>query len=333
MTITEAVKKTVARYGLVNPGDTIIVAVSGGADSVALLRILCELRYALGVRLHIAHLNHKLRRAAGSDERFVRKLANGLKVPYTAGAVDVRRYRKGDSLEEKAREARMRFLIKTATKHRAQAIATGHTQDDLAETVLMRILRGTGLSGLRAILPKRTIDNVVFIRPLIEIRKQELIRYLQKKRHPFRIDTTNAHTDFFRNKIRAHLLPLLEKRYNPNIRTALASLAHTTATDYDALEHNSYAAFDEIAKRGKGRTVVRLSCAEIENYHQSLRRMLIKHAIREVAGTIRGITFEHIEEIEHLLMRPSVGSIAHLPRRLFVRKNNHYLTIAKRNTC
>src|SRR3989338_10902693 len=159
MDLIQKVKKTICRCKMFHAGDKVIVAVSGGGDSVFLIHALSTLRHELGINLHIAHLNHLLRKSADKDLRFVEVLAEKLNLPCTTAKMKIPKYKKKSSLEERARDIRLRFLVRTAKKYGADAIVLGHTKNDLAETVLMRILRGTGLQGMRGILPKRKIHG------------------------------------------------------------------------------------------------------------------------------------------------------------------------------
>ena len=155
--ILDKVKKTIKKYNLIQKGDKIVVAVSGGPDSVALLYLLYSLRKDLKITLHIAHLDHSLRKDSYKDREFVEGLAQRLKLPITTSQINVKELAKKGSLEEIARNARLGFLFRVAQGIKADKIALGHSIDDQAETVLMRILRGTGLYGLAGILPKRNI--------------------------------------------------------------------------------------------------------------------------------------------------------------------------------
>lgn len=212
-------------------GERVIVAVSGGADSVALLRALVALRRAQATgRLIAAHFNHRLRGdESNDDERFVVDLAAelGIECVTAAGAtIDAARER-GDGLEEAARELRYRFLIDTAHRCGARYIATAHTRDDQAETLLQRITRGTGLAGLGGIARARGLDGdtLGLIRPMLAVRRSEVLAYLATLGQTYRTDSSNTDRAYTRNRVRHDLLPLLERDYNPQIVDALARLA------------------------------------------------------------------------------------------------------------
>ncbi|MCM8795588.1 MAG: tRNA lysidine(34) synthetase TilS, partial [Candidatus Omnitrophica bacterium] len=189
--ILEKVRKTIKRYQLIAKNNKILVAVSGGPDSVALLYLLKTLAPELKLKLHIAHLDHSLRRDSYKDREFVEHLAKRLNIPITCGKVDIKKLVQKGSLEEVARKARLEFFFKVAKKIKADKIAVGHNRDDQAETVLMRILRGSGLYGLAGILPKRKISGYEIIRPLIEVRRKEVESFLRRKKIKPCIDISN----------------------------------------------------------------------------------------------------------------------------------------------
>ena len=219
---------------LLRAGDRVGVAVSGGADSVALLRVLLELRAELGVVLFIAHFNHQLRENdSDADEQFVAALARQHGLLFFAGRADVRQHASANklSLEHAARELRYRWLHDLAVEEKLDAIATGHTSDDQAETVLMKFLRGAGTRGLASIRPIMMLENYPVVRPLLETPRAEIEQYLQSLHQPWREDHTNTDTKLTRNRIRHELLPLLERDYNPNIRNVLSETAEIALSE------------------------------------------------------------------------------------------------------
>jgi tRNA(Ile)-lysidine synthase len=205
----------------------IVVAVSGGPDSVALLRILATLRRGDG--LTVAHLNHQLRGAeSDDDEAFVQGLAAKLSLPIHSERLDVKLLTRqlGDNLEAVARRARYAWFARVAQQTAARWVATGHTADDQAETVLHRLLRGTGLKGLRGVAARRELTaGIGLVRPLLPIRRTEVLAYLDAEGQDYRIDSSNRDPAFTRNRIRHELLPLLAERFNPEIVSILGRLA------------------------------------------------------------------------------------------------------------
>jgi tRNA(Ile)-lysidine synthase len=215
---------------MLRAGARVGVAVSGGADSVALLLLLLELRRKLGIVLRIVHFNHKLRgKASEADERFVAKLAVKHGLPFHVARADVAAKAKRDktNLEDTGRRARYEFFAKLVAEGHVTRVAVAHTADDQAETVLAHILRGTGLAGLGGIHP--LAGHVV--RPLMEVRRGELRAYLRSKKQPWREDATNRDTERMRARIRRKLMPLLEKHFQPAVVEHLATLAELARED------------------------------------------------------------------------------------------------------
>ena len=234
--------------GLPRAGDRVAVAVSGGADSVALLRVLIELRVHFGFVLAVAHFNHGLRGAdSDGDEQFVSELAQRYDLPFFAGRGDVREHSLASklSIEHAARQLRYQWLIELAREHRFEAIATAHTCDDQAETVLMKFLRGAGTKGLAGIHPVLLRDGVRIVRPLLETSRGDVEGYLESIGQTWREDESNRDPRFARNRIRHELLPLLERDYNPNLRELLAEVAEVALAEEDYWQKRAEALLDQ----------------------------------------------------------------------------------------
>jgi len=214
------VRRTIEKHSMLSPGDLVVVAVSGGPDSVCLLSVLNAFARELDLSLHVAHLDHMFRGAASAEEAaFVADLAKDLGIPATVERFDVPAFcrERGLSPQEGARKVRYGFLKQVAHDAEAARIATGHTADDQAETFLMRLVRGAGVSGLSAIPPVR--DNI--IRPLIDVTREAVLEHLRSTHREFRTDPTNAKPLYARNRFRQEVLPVL-KRFNPRIVETLA---------------------------------------------------------------------------------------------------------------
>ena len=230
----EEVLQYIRERKLLKAGDRVAVAVSGGADSVALLRVLLELREELGIILVVAHFNHQLRgEDSDADERFVGELAGHLDLPFFVGRADVRERAAVHklSLEHAARDLRYGWLAGLAQSEKLGAIATAHTADDQAETVLMKFLRGAGTRGLASIHPVLVMDGFVIIRPLLATTRADVERYLAELQQVWRDDHTNLDMQYRRNRIRHELLPLLEREYNPNLRRVLRETAEVARAE------------------------------------------------------------------------------------------------------
>jgi tRNA(Ile)-lysidine synthase len=228
--VLERVRAFVRRGGLIAPGQRILVAVSGGADSVALLHVLHTLSPELQLQLEVMHVHHGLRGdEADADAEFVRGFAQSLGVPFHLARIDVRAavVAGGLSIQEAARHARLAALEQQARASGCQRVALGHHMDDQAETVLMRVIRGTGIHGLGAIPPLR---GDLYVRPLLDVRRQEIEAYCAEHRLPYRHDSSNDKWIYRRNRIRHELMPLLAG-YNPRVVPALARLADAARED------------------------------------------------------------------------------------------------------
>ncbi len=291
MRVVKVVREFLAER-VAEPG---VVAVSGGADSVALLRALGTSGFAMTV----AHLNHQLRGdESDADEAFVRDVAMSLGVGFRSARINVAK--EGGNLEATARRVRYAFLEGVAAEVGATWIATGHTADDRAETVLHRLIRGTGLQGLRGIAAQRpaAAGGLSIVRPLLTVTRAEIIAYLASLGQPFRTDSSNADLRFTRNRIRAELVPLL-KTFNPEVVSVLGHLAEQAEEAHAFLEQQAVDLLKRVEKPRAGDLIV-LDRREVERSP----RLLIREALRliwERQGWPMGaMTFDHWERAAHL---------------------------------
>ena len=310
---------------LVKAGDHVLVAVSGGPDSTALLTLFTALRDILGIRLSVAHVNHALRKSADQDQYFVQSLCQQLHIPFYYKKIPVKTSPQKSSLEEVAREGRIAYFQTLTNQIKFDTVALGHTQDDLAETVLMRILRGSGLSGLRSMLPKRSWEKIIFIRPLLKITKKEILSFLKTNKICYRIDPTNRSREFLRNELRWEVLPSLEKKF-PAIKTSLARLAETSALDYDFIESAAQTAFQQIVKKKTAREIT-LDIRRLRVLHPSMRSMVLRIALSQQRGDLRQLTQDHLERIESLLFHFPPGAQIPLPGKTLVAKTAQLLIL------
>lgn len=322
-------KKIAARHNLIKRHDRLVIGLSGGADSVALTLLLNALRKEFALHLHIAHLNHGLR---GDDSRkdaaFVAQLAQKLNLPAAFREINLTRLKQDGSPEEIARKARLDFLFEVAKDCHAEKIALGHNLDDQAETVLMRLIRGSGLLGLSGILPKRRLGNFIIIRPLLEISREEIECFIRAKRIKARRDYTNCQEIYFRNLIRRRLIPRLSQ-YNPNIKGVLASAAENFAIDYEYLSREGLRAFRRL-RRGRAESKIKLPLAQFLRLHAAMRHMVLRFSYEALKGDMRRLSFQHIRELEDLASGRPLGSIVDLPSRISVIKNPQALCVYMR---
>lgn len=283
-----------------DPEKLILVGVSGGPDSLALLHFL----YSRQHKLLVACFNHNLRPDAESDVEFVSQFAAGLGLPFVTASADVGTYASSNGLstEEAARELRYRFLFSQARKAGAAAVAVGHTSDDQAETVLMHFLRGSGLAGLKGMPPSVVLpvfdEQIPLVRPLLYWSRAETEAYCQEHHLTPRTDPTNADTQYYRNRLRHELLPLLEG-YNPQIRQTLARTAQTLQGDFVLLNGQVDTAW-QTAVRSVGPNFVEFDYVVINNLNPALLRHLVRRATFQLKPTLRDVDFEALERASHL---------------------------------
>lgn len=299
---------------MVRPGDSVVIALSGGADSVALTALLLDLREHFGIELVLAHLNHALRVEADEDESFCRSFSENLSLPFVSDRVDVgalaRRSKR--SIEDAGRNARYEFLDAQAKRFGAQKIAVGHTLDDQAETFLLRLLRGSGRRGLSGIHP---VKDSGIIRPLIEVRRREIESYLRERGLPFRCDRSNADPRFTRNRIRHEELPRLSSAYNPRLVEGLARTASLLRDEEEWMEAETDAAFAALATLSKDE--VKLARNAFAAYPLALKRRVVRAAIDRLRG-LGGVSHRHVEDVLALAQGQS-GRELHLPGLLVER--------------
>jgi tRNA(Ile)-lysidine synthase len=307
------------RHGLLSAGQKVLVAVSGGADSVCLVRILFNLRDRLGISLHVAHLDHLLRgRESEADSSYVAEMAAGLGLPCTIEKRDVRAYQKQYrlSLEEAAREVRYKFLFEIAQKTGAQRVAAGHTRNDQVETILLHILRGAGMRGLTGLQPLQVLDidsrNMSLIRPLLKIERVETEAYCAYYGLTPRQDSSNQSKRMLRNRVRHELLPLMQG-YNAGISGSLLRLAEIAAEDLAYLDSQAAKAWLRVAT-WEGKNVI-LDKTNFRRLEVALQREVLRIAIHELSGTLKDIETRHVEQILRSLDKPT-GKRLELPYRL-----------------
>ena len=306
--VVSRVRDLVAEERVCRSSDPLIVGVSGGADSVCLLDVLAAVRPRRGRRLVVLHVDHGFRPDSASDATFVRELAEKLGLQYEVARFDgvryARRHRLG--LEHAGRALRYQALSAAAARHGARFIATGHTQDDSIENVLMRLIRGTGIEGLRGIAAREELDprqlgppalddvpaSANVVRPLLAARRAETAAYCERRGLPWRVDPTNEDPGFLRNRVRHHLLPVL-RTYNPRIDAALSRMAALLRDEAEWLDA-------AVARRSKRFLKVRPGEVEIEiaalrRERLAVQRRLVRRAAAALAVVGDGLGFEAVE--------------------------------------
>jgi tRNA(Ile)-lysidine synthase len=327
--LTEQVLKTIRHYEMLERGDSVVLAVSGGPDSVFLLEAISALKNKSGIKkISVCNLDHGLRGDESTgDSLFVKDLARSRGLEFIHKKIDLNRTKlKSISTEEAAREARYRFFRESAEHIGANVIATGHTIDDQAETVLMRIVKGASLKGLVGISPAREDGDFRIIRPLIEIEKQEIVKYLDGRGIPYRIDSTNREPIYFRNVVRKDVIPFLE-RYNPRLKRAMFNLAEHLREDFEFISDEKKKAASSIRSSGKGELVIRLK--DIAVQPKAIQKEIMRDALGKIGGEVKKLSFRHWKELEAVIRRGRKGCAVHLPGGIRVARTGDSINFSR----
>jgi tRNA(Ile)-lysidine synthase len=293
--------------GLISPGDKVLVAVSGGADSLALLYLLEQFSKELGYELFVAHLNHLVRgKESDEDASFVEKEANKLSLPIFIDKIDVKKSGLKSSFQESARILRYQFLEDVLTSIKGNKIALGHTADDRIETVLMNFLRGTGLRGLAGIPEAR--GHVV--RPILSCTRSEIEGFLDGQNLIYRTDSSNNETKYLRNKIRHEVIPFL-KTFNPDISGNLLGLAEIAREEEQWMSEKTRELYSQLVTPENGDLCFEIT--EFENQPLAMKRRLIRESFYRLNGSLREITALHVQQVLNLFSRARVGCWLKLP--------------------
>ena len=334
------------RAGLAGRGATIVVGVSGGADSSTLLYSLNRLRQSCQVDLHVAHLNHDFRgEEADEDARFVEALAHELGLPVSVEKRDPMAYQRErhiSSFEQGAREMRYEFLSALANGLGAPAVAVGHTLDDQAETVLLHILRGTGLHGLRGMTETAPwpwppgLDAPTLFRPLLEVTKAETVEYCRELGRDFRQDSGNSLFRFARNRVRQELLPWLASDFNPRVRESLVRLATTASLDLDFLEQELARVWPEVAVPDPAPAADGVAAPQqvafyreaLGSLHPALLRLALRRAYVAVNGDARRLRENHLRAMTELVTSGRTAGALVLPGGLVFEVSARQVAVA-----
>ena len=322
------VEKTITVHGMLKPKDSVVVGVSGGPDSVALLHILLKFAPRFSLRLGIAHLNHCLRQyESDKDAKFVESLAKAFDLPCYVQKRDVRRYQIENklSLEEAARAVRYNFLNTIAKTNQYDKIALGHHADDNTEVVLMNLLRGSGKLGLAGIPPKRG-DRI--IRPMIYLNRTDIIEFLNQNKLKWVVDQSNTDTRHLRNRVRHDLIPMLKTAYNPNISDTLNRLSSIVRSEEEWIEDMVHPFFERTVLYFREHHIA-LSVPLLNEYHKALQRRILRVALAKTKGNLRRIEFANIDSAINLLVKKSSSGTIDLPDSIKIQKDRDTIHIYK----
>lgn len=293
----EEVLKTIKKYKQIENGDSIVIGVSGGPDSMCLLNILNEIREEkiINFNIYVAHVNHMIREEAGEDEEYVKKYCEEKNIPFFSKKIDIKNEAKINKTgtEETGRKSRYDFFEEILVKTNSNKISTAHTANDNAETVLMNIIRGSGTSGLKGITPVR---NNKYIRPLINITREEIEKYCEENNINPRIDKTNKENIYTRNKIRNQLIPFIKEEFNPNIIKTLNRLSEIQNNENEFIEKIVENTYNMIVIE-ENQKQIELDLKKFNSQEKVIKSRIILYTINKLLGNCQGIELIHIKDI------------------------------------
>ncbi|HEX3031487.1 MAG TPA: tRNA lysidine(34) synthetase TilS [Bacillota bacterium] len=321
------VEQTIKKYRMFSEGARLTVAVSGGADSLALLHILLHVRSTLKTPLQVVHVNHQLRGAeADADARLVEAIAAEWNLPCMIREVPVRSLAKdlGTSLENAARILRYQVLEEEAVRWDADRIVLGHHADDQAETVLLHLLRGAGIDGLAGILPVR---DGRYIRPLLEVSRQEIVEYCQNHHIKYCTDSSNLDPVYLRNSVRLELLPFLRENYNTSVERSLCRLAELAREDSELLWELTERQYADIVETSRDKLLI--DAGALATNPTSLQRRVLIKAWQQISGTVIRPPYERVEALRELVLQGHTGQTVQLPAGINAEKQYQKIILVK----
>ncbi len=317
-------EKTIRDFGLIKKNDSILVAFSGGPDSTALLYLFDQLKSKYSLKLVAAHLDHGIRSESASDREFCRQTCRSLKIKFHSLKIDIPAQAKKRklSIEEAGRNCRYEYFQKLSLKYGYARIATGHTSDDNAETVIFNLARGAGLKGLAGIPFKRG----AIIRPLLEIEKSELLAWLKSKKIPFALDKSNLSSDYARNRIRKNIIPQF-KKLNPLFAGALSRFSRNIAGDLEYLRFSAVSSYENALVKSSNNKIV-LDLGKLKGYDKSLRKLTIAEVFSRFGGVGDGLSYDAFERAMGICDGKS-GNKTHLGQGIWIEKSQNQVSLRK----
>lgn len=290
------VLETIKKYNLIENGDKLVVAVSGGPDSITMLDILNEIKNekTIDFEICVAHINHMIREEAKSDELYVKKYCEEKNIDFYSKSIDVLKLANNNKTgtEEMGRIVRYKFFDEVLEKTGSNKVSIAHNKNDKAETMIMNILRGSGISGLKGIEPKRG----KYIRPLIECERQEIENYCKEKNLNPRIDKTNFDNTYTRNKIRNIVIPYIKQEFNPNIINTLSRLSELVVEEDDYIENKVKKAYETLLIKEDKKEII-LDLKKFNEEEKVIKSRIVLYTITRLLGNCQGIGKVHIEDI------------------------------------
>jgi len=323
--------KTIEKYKLLDEEDRVVAALSGGPDSTALLVALVQIAKQLDFSIIVAHYNHGLRgTSSDEDEKYSQELAIKLGLIFVSGKMDQKLRQKGKSPEDFYRQQRYQFLDKVAEDYNAQKIALGHNIQDQAETVLLNLLRGSGLGGLKGILPMR---EGKFIRPLIEVSRGEIIAFLSEAGISYCQDSSNESKIYLRNKIRFELIPYLKEKFNPRIEENLAQMAEILRQDDEYIRNSVQEALKSTYIQNQSNRIISLNIEYIKGLAPAIRSRLFKKILESLNPEKNGFSFSNIKALERLAQVTESGKRISLPLGIEAKREYDSLILERDKIC
>ena len=289
------VMDTIEKYNLIQRGDKIVCGVSGGPDSISMLNILNEIKEKFDFEIYVAHVNHMIREEANEDQKYVQDYCEKKGIQYFVKIIDVKEFATNHKIgtEEAGRNIRYSFFEEVLQKVQANKIAIAHNKNDKIETIIMNVLRGSGLSGLKGIGPK---SEDKYIRPLIECERKEIEQYCEHFQLNPRIDKTNFENDYTRNKIRNIVIPYIQNEFNPNIVETIERLSKVATEESDYIELQAREMYRKLLIDKDEKQVV-LNLKKFNELNKVIKSRIILLAIKDLKGSTQRIEKIHIEDI------------------------------------
>ena len=326
----EEVLKTIKKYNLIESGDKLVLGVSGGPDSISMLNVLREIdedeTIDLKFQIVVSHINHNIRKEAKEDEEFVKKYCDENNIKFFSKSIDVEKIANNSKIgiEEAGRKVRYEFFDEVLKETNSNKIAIAHNKNDKVETMIMNVLRGSGLLGLKGIEPKRG----KYIRPLIEIEREKIEEYCEEKNLNPRIDKTNFDNTYSRNKVRNVVITYIKQEFNPNIIKTLDRLSELVKEEDTYVEKQVEKAYKEIFIEGNNEEII-LNLKKFNNYEKVIKSRIVLYTITRLFGSSKGIEKIHIDDILKLC-KNNIGNKFLTPNKnLKVLVKNHKIYFSK----
>lgn len=317
---------TIKKYKMLNSGDKVLIGVSGGPDSICLLHLLWRVKDELNIEIAVAHLDHMFRGyEAQQDAIFVKRLCEEMDVEFFTERIDVPKYieNTGYSPEDAARRIRYKFFEKVKSNIGATKIALGHNRNDHEETVLMNILRGSGLEGLIGIEPVRGC----YIRPILEFSRDEIEQYITEQEIGYRIDRTNLTSEYFRNKLRLELIPLIKNEYCPHFGSSLRRLSEIAKTDISFIENEVEKVWKDVVTQENNKIIFDLN--KFLPLHEAIKRRIVRKAVELLSDDLKDFEYKHTLMVVDFIKNAASGSNLDLPKNLIGEKRYNKFALVK----